>query len=378
MTYYSDLGSYSDWVVHAREANRLGWDVSAPADAATVRAHVLDAIGPCGPQQPPADVRAESTWEADGLRGEALSWDTGYGPRTEAWVLRPAGNTAPLPGVVALHGHDGFKWYGKEKVADGPTGEALGLDGIRAMYDGRAYANVLASKGFVVLVHDVFTWGSRKFMLSDGAGPIVMSCEAERAGQLDVIARYNSAAALHEDTFIEKYCRLLGTTMAALVANEDRMALSYLRSRPDVSARRVGCVGLSGGGLRSGMLQATSDDVAAAVVVGMMTSYRGLLDHNVGSHTWMLFPDGVPRFADWPHLVGCRPHSPLLVQYDRDDDLFTSEGMRQADEALRAAYKRGGYPTGYTGRFYDGPHKFDRAMQDDAFAWLCDVLSADR
>ncbi len=44
----------------------------------------------------------------------------GYGPRTVAWVLRPAGVRDPLPGVLALHDHGGFKFYGKEKIADGP------------------------------------------------------------------------------------------------------------------------------------------------------------------------------------------------------------------------------------------------------------------
>ena len=32
-------------------------------------------------------------------------------------------------------------------------------------YGGRAYANALAREGFVVLVHDVFLWGSRRFPL---------------------------------------------------------------------------------------------------------------------------------------------------------------------------------------------------------------------
>ena len=45
------------------------------------------------------------------------------------------------------------------------------------------------------------------------------------------VARYNAAAALHEH-LIEKYCTLLGTTMAGVVNYEDRVAVNYLRSRP--------------------------------------------------------------------------------------------------------------------------------------------------
>ena len=46
------------------------------------------------------------------------------------------------------------------------------------------------------------------------------------------IAQYNAASGHHEH-LVEKYCNLLGTTMAGVVSHEDRIALNYLRSRPD-------------------------------------------------------------------------------------------------------------------------------------------------
>lgn len=68
----------------------------------------------------PADVRVEHRWNAGGLVGEELSYSVGYGPRTRAWPLKPAEAAEPLPGILAVHGHDGVKFYGKEKIADGP------------------------------------------------------------------------------------------------------------------------------------------------------------------------------------------------------------------------------------------------------------------
>jgi dienelactone hydrolase len=183
------------------------------------------------------------------------------------------------------------------------------------------------------------------------------------------ITRYNAAASQHEH-LVEKYCAVLGTTLAGLVAYEDRVALEYLRSRPDVIADRVGCIGLSGGGCRSALLLATSPHITAAVIVGMMSTYPHLLDHNVASHTWMFFPAGWSRYGDWPDLAACRAPTPLLVQYDADDQLFTLEGMRAADERIAGHYRGIGYAERYQGQFYPGPHKFDLEMQVDAFAWL--------
>jgi acylphosphatase/dienelactone hydrolase len=176
---------------------------------------------------------------------------------------------------------------------------------------------------------------------------------------------------------VEKYCTLLGTTLAAVVAREDRMALSVLRSRPDVGDR-VGCVGLSGGGCRAALLAATADELSAAVVVGMMSTYEGLLDHNVISHAWLFLPSGlVAAGYDWPDLAAVRAPRPLFVQYNRDDPLFTLAGAQAAHERIRAHYADAGAVGAYRGQFYDGPHKFDLAMQADAFDWIRDRLSGD-
>jgi dienelactone hydrolase len=279
---------------------------------------------------------------------------------------------------LALHGHDGFKYYGKEKIADGPEPPPPVVAALRAShYEGRAFANDLAREGFVVLVPDVFGWGSRRFPLHEmpallqdlGEATAGMAPPDSVAGQVpEDVARYN-AAAWHHEPVLEKYCNLLGTTLAAVVAYEDRIALSYLRARTDTTDR-TGSVGLSGGGCRSALLRATSPQLTAAVVVGMMCSYDALLDHNVIDHTWMLLPAGFAAHADWPDLAACQVPAPLLVQYNRDDDLFPLPGAEAAHQRIAAHYAVAGAADGYTGKFYNGPHKFDRTMQRDAFAWL--------
>jgi dienelactone hydrolase len=178
---------------------------------------------------------------------------------------------------------------------------------------------------------------------------------------------------LSED-LIEKYCTLLGTTFAGVVSYEDRVMANYLASRPEVEQNRIGCIGLSGGGCRSAMLGATSDKVSAAVVVGMMSTFAGLLDHNVVSHTWMFFPHGWPRYGDWTDLTAARAPSPLLVQYNINDELFTEEGMHAADVRLAGHFRSVNAEQNYRGEFYPGPHKFDLEMQISAFRWLHEQL----
>jgi dienelactone hydrolase len=370
---YRQLGIFSDWVDEARRQGPL-YPEAAPGRE--TQRLVREALGFCDGPEAPQDVRVEDRWERDGVAGEEVSWSVGYGPRTHVYVLKPVQAQALLRGVVALHDHGMFKFYGKEKIADGPADPPTVLAKHRdTYYGGRAYANALAREGFVVLVPDTFLWGSRGFPLEvmlDQVGDDTAAMLAMFPPTDDTpfeIARYNTAAAFHEH-IASKYCNVLGTTMAGLVAHEDRIAVNYLLSRPDVLPNRAGCIGLSGGGNRAALLNATHDRIAAAAIVGLMCTYAGLLDHNISTHTWMLFPFGWARHGDWPDLAACRAPSPLLVQYDLDDELFTPGGMAAAHERLTRIFAAAGAPDAYTGQFYPGPHRFDLAMQAVAFAWL--------
>ncbi|MBL0344109.1 acyl-CoA thioester hydrolase/BAAT C-terminal domain-containing protein [Candidatus Villigracilis affinis] len=173
-------------------------------------------------------------------------------------------------GIVALHDHSDFKFYGKEKIADGPQETLPVLSNFRKIpYGGRAYANALAREGFVVLVHDVFLWGSRRFPLET-----MLAMMGSKTAELlqgrqtsDEIEFYNHAAYFHEH-WVSKYCNILGTNMAGVVSFEDRVALNYLLSRADVNSERIGCIGLSGGGIRAALLSATYEGIRATVIIG--------------------------------------------------------------------------------------------------------------
>ena len=371
---YTHLGSFSDLVDFA--AGQAPLYPQAQPGAETVQA-LRNSLGFCAGPETPLQVRVEREWEHDGLRGEELSWWVGYGPRTHAWFLRPAGVSTPLPAVMALHDHGGFKWVGKEKLARGPDEPP---DYLRAYwehaYGGRAWANALAQQGFAVLVHDTFLWGSRRFQWEEMPPEIHAAANAifEKYPPQDdptppEILRYHLAAQYHEH-LVAKYLNLLGTCLAGVVAREDRIALNYLLSRSEVDPQRVGCLGLSGGGNRSNLLLATHPRIAAAGIVGLMSTYEGLLDHNVVSHTWMFFPTNWSRRGDWADIATCRAPIPLLVQYDREDELFTLEGMQAADRRIRGHYQAAGAAAAYAGQFYPGPHKFDLEMQVAAFDWF--------
>src|ERR1700739_4216668 len=122
-------GIYSNWIETANRQADL-YPLASPGEETRRRIRTLLGFSNAPPVA--EHVCIENTWKRDGLTGEAISWSVGYGPRTQAWLLRPERTDEPLPGVLALHGHDGFKFFGKEKIADEEHPPPEAVERIRA------------------------------------------------------------------------------------------------------------------------------------------------------------------------------------------------------------------------------------------------------
>ena len=114
------LGAYGDWAgLIAPEPPRLSfrrqiWE-GVDAWQHQARQRYRDALlQPDAGSVPRAAVQHHI--EYDGLSIEHLSWQLPYGPPTEALVLKPAGATGQLPGVLALHDHSKNKYFGFRKI----------------------------------------------------------------------------------------------------------------------------------------------------------------------------------------------------------------------------------------------------------------------
>jgi len=178
-----------------------------------------------------------------------------------------------------------------------------------------------------------------------------------------------------EDLVIAPTIVNAGASWPGIFSYEDRRSVDYLVTRPEIDPNRIGCGGLSGGGLRTIFLAGLDERIRCAFCVGFMSTMRGMLRNRIKSHRLFMYVPQLSHYLDLPDVIALRAPSPLMVQYDSDDELFTLEGQRQADEKIARIYSEIGHPGNYVGKFYPGPHKFDVEMQEDAFAWLGRHLS---
>lgn len=315
----------------------------------------------------PPEPRLLSRTDADDHWREAVTFQTAPGVRVPAYVLVPKDAKGPLPALVALHDHGGFYLWGKEKIVQLPDENPALPEFRQRYYGGRAIANELVRQGYLVLVIDMFYWGERRMQLDDDPADW-----RERSAGLsrERIQAFNARAGQNEP-LVGRTLYSAGFTWPGVMFWDDVRTVDYLQSRPDVDPQRIGCVGLSVGGLRSGHLAALDERVRAAVVVGWMASFPAQLKkhirHTIG-HTKVV--PGLYRQLDYPDVVSLAMPTPLLVINGAKDALFDLDGVKASFTKLNACYAKAGVPEKCATRLYDTPHEFNQEMQTEAWAWL--------
>lgn len=369
------IGAYGPWAAtlvddqpgtfslrHAQWNDVESWRTAA-------RQRVLERLAQPNTGGAPA-VTVHRQFVYDNLAIEELSWQLPYGPRTHAVLLKPLNITEKLPGVVGLHCHGGLKFFGLEKITrTGDRVHPLMVEHHQQYYGGVAWANELAKRGYVVLVHDAYAFASRRVRLADVPEVIRQGVSDPAYDDSAGIQAYNRWAGDHEH-IMAKSLFSAGTTWPGVFLAEDQRALDVLCARTEVDTERIGCCGLSGGGLRTVMLGGLDERIKCAVCAGMMTTWRDYLLNKAYTHTWMCYVPLLPNELDYSEILGLGVPQPTLVLNDIEDQLFTMPEMERADAILREVYAKAGASERYHASFYPGPHKFDLPMQAEAFQWF--------
>ena len=298
---------------------------------------------------------------------EKIYFNTTPDIRAPAYLLIPKQVRLPAPAIVALHDHGGFYFWGKEKLMETENEHPVLTDFKRTYYGGRSLAPELARQGYVVLVLDMFYWGERRMLLDDDPPDWRERPDDIKAER---IAAFNQRAGQSEQ-LVGRTIYSAGFTWAGVIFWDDIRSVDYLLTRPEVDKKRIGCVGLSVGGLRSCHLAALDDRIKAAVVVGWMASFPTQLQrqvrHTIG-HTKLV--PGLYRYLDYPDVASLAIPSALLVINGSRDDLFNLEGVHSSFEKLTACYRKAGVADRFRARLYDTPHEFNLEMQAEAWEWL--------
>jgi dienelactone hydrolase len=309
--------------------------------------------------------------DRDGYVRETVYFNTTPHIRVPAYVLVPKGLKKPAPGIVALHDHGGMYFWGREKVVEVDDQHPVLAEFKRGAYGGKSIASELARRGYVVVVIDMFYWGERRMLLDGDPADWRDRPATIKPGR---VAEFNRRAG-ESESLVGRTIYSAGFTWSGVMFTDDVRTVDYLVSRPEVDPGRIGCVGLSVGGLRSCHLAALDDRIKAAVVVGWMASYPAQLKSHI-RHTigFTKLVPGLMRHLDYPDVASLAIPSALLVINGSKDGLFDLDGVRGCFTKLAACYAKAGVAEKFRGRLYDTPHEFNTEMQQEAWGWLAQWL----
>lgn len=352
--------------LNSRFDNLESWKAEARARYETLLLYSPERVTPA--------ARIISRQKRNGYTEEHLSFRTSPFTEIPALLLVPENPLPSRPALAALHDHGGFYFYGKEKLVEVEHEPRVLAEFKQRIYEGTSYASDFARAGFVVLVIDAFYFGQRRLdpqMLPSKARAPLNGLQPESD---DFITASNKLAGAYE-SLTAKTIFLSGATWPGMLVWDDLRSVDYLATRPEVNPDRIGCVGLSLGGLRAAHLCGLHARIRSTVVCCFMSTFESMLRNDVEHHTWMLYAPGAVRVLDLPDVASLTAPNALMVQYGEHDPLFPPKGKHDSAEKLRATFAKARCPEKFKPAFYDAPHMFSKKMQSDALEWFRRTLA---
>jgi len=130
---------------------------------------------------------------------------------------------------------------------------------------------------------------------------------------------------------------LLGQTMIAWRVYDVMRAIDWIETRKELDARRVGCMGISGGGEVTTFAAALEPRIRAAMISGYLNTFRDSIMSL--SHCIDNYVPGILNWAEMYDVAGLIAPRPLFVESGMKDDIFPVEASRASFARVRKVYE---------------------------------------
>jgi dienelactone hydrolase len=342
----ADTNTASRWLQQAPPVPAFAVPATREAwtkQRAEIRARLEELLGRFPPR--PTVPAVETLGRED--RGEYVlekfRFDNGIGAVVPGWLLLPKAVSGRAPAILYCHWHGGEYHKGKiELFETNHTPEPPGP--------------AFVKRGYVVLAIDACCFGER-----NGQGP-GGSSETGGAGE----------------TTASKFNLWVGRTLWGSILRDDRMALDYLLSRPEVDPRRVGVTGMSMGATRSWWLMALEERLQAGVAVACLTRCQNLIQHEgLRHHGIYYFVPNLLNYFDTEAVVSLVAPRPLLCMNGDQDSGSPVDGIHAIEQQVRPAYALYGKGSNFASQVYVGVgHQYLPEMWRQTLQWFDEHLAA--
>lgn len=291
-----------------------------------LRAKVVELIGGFPARREPLQPVTLEVREFPAYRREKVVFQSRAGLHVLAYLLTPVKGKAPHATMVCVPGH------------------GRGVDDIVGIDDkGRDRTN---KDGYQ---HDFAIQTVERGMAAVAIEPIAFGCRRDertrKRGLGNSACQPVAGAAL-----------LLGQTMIGWRVFDVMRTIDWIETRPELDAKRVGCMGISGGGTVTTFSAALEPRIRAALISGYLNTFRDSvfsLAHCIDNYV-----PGILNWAEMYDVAGLIAPRPLFAESGERDDIFPIEASRSSFARVKKVYEAFGAAERVELETFDAPHLF--------------------
>ena len=312
-------------------ATRESWTV----ERQRIRGRLEQLLGDFPPRPPVPVVHTVAREDHGTFQVERFTFENGLGDTVPGVLILPTHRSGRLPALLYCHWHGGEYQGGKSEVFEN-------------RHTPEVPAAALAARGYAVLAIDAPCFGER-----NGRGP---------DGTRDAAGEQSAS----------KYHLWYGHSLWGALLRDDRMALDYLLSRPEIDPARIGVTGISMGATRSWWLMALDERIRAGVAVACLTRYQDLIAKGgLRHHGIYYFVPGMLRQFDTESVIALAAPRPLLCLTGGKDDGSPAAGIQRIEAAVRPIWRLTGRDGGFESVIYpELGHVYTPEMWRRMLAWF--------
>ncbi|HUB79829.1 MAG TPA: alpha/beta hydrolase family protein [Bryobacteraceae bacterium] len=291
-----------------------------------LRAKVTELVGGFPSAAVPLHPQTLEVREFPAYRREKFVIQSRPGFYVLGYLLTPKSGSAPHPAVICVPGHG----RGVDDIVGIDENGHDRTERVGYQFD---FAIQAVEHGMAAVAIEPMAFGCRRDPVTESKGLGTSACQPAAGGLL-----------------------LLGQTMIGWRVYDVMRTIDWIATRPELDARRVGCMGISGGGTCTLFSAALDTRIRAAMVSGYLNTFRECIMSV--SHCIDNYVPGILNWAEQYDVAGLIAPRPLFAESGEKDDIFPVAAARESFQRVQKVYAVFDAAAATEHETFDGPHSF--------------------
>jgi len=307
-------------------AFKLGTRKQTEAWQKKLSAKVTDLLGGFPKERTPLNSKTIEVRDFPTYRREKFVFYSRPGVPVLGYLLLPKGQKAPVATAICVPGHGrgvddivGIDEYGKDRT-----------EKVFYQYD---FAIQAVEHGLAAVAIEPMAFGCRRDARNEAKGLGQSACQPVAGSAL-----------------------LLGQTMIGWRVYDVMRTIDWIETRPELDAKRVGCIGISGGGTCTLFSSALEPRIKVAYVSGYLNTFRSCVMSI--SHCMDNYVPGMLNWAEMYDVAGLIAPRPFFSEAGEKDDIFPIAASIDSFNRLKKVYEVFDAADEAQQETFPGPHSF--------------------